>query len=148
MTRFRLLFLTNSRFSDILSDASSVLPGAAYERDPTVDYDIHKAALYTMATCHSLRLVEDDLVGDPLDYKMFEFTGWSFEEGGQKSGHAEDGEYDKLSPSIARPPVGMEYGIDETDRSTPVCYPFEQVLSELIIEAIEIAHRVGYYQVL
>ncbi|MCJ1256606.1 hypothetical protein MMC24_004430 [Lignoscripta atroalba] len=107
------------RFSDILSDASSVLPGAAYERDPTVDYDIHKAALYTMATCHSLRLVEDDLVGDPLDYKMFEFTGWSFEEGGQKSGHAEDGEYDKLSPSIARPPVGMEYGIDETDRSTP-----------------------------
>lgn len=31
-----------------------------------------------MASCHSLRLIEDSLVGDPLDVKMFEFTGWNF----------------------------------------------------------------------
>jgi hypothetical protein len=37
--------------------------------------------LYTMATCHSLKLVTDELIGDPLDAKMFEFTGWTFQEG-------------------------------------------------------------------
>ncbi|MCJ1247270.1 hypothetical protein MMC30_004484 [Trapelia coarctata] len=111
------------RFSDILTDASAVLPGATYERDPTVNYDVHKAALYTMATCHSLRLVHDQLVGDPLDFKMFDFTGWSFEEGGQRTTVADDDEQNKLSPPVARPPVGMEYGIDETNNSmasTPI----------------------------
>ena len=108
------------RFSDILSDASTVLPGATYERDPTVDYEIHKAALYTMATCHSLRLVNDELVGDPLDYKMFDFTGWSFEEGGQKATMTEDDDQNRLSPSVARPPAGMEYDIDDTHATTTV----------------------------
>jgi len=41
------------------------------------------AILYTMATCHSLKLVSDEIIGDPLDAKMFEFTGWTFEEGGR-----------------------------------------------------------------
>ncbi|EGV66420.1 hypothetical protein PSN45_002982 [Yamadazyma tenuis] len=27
-----------------------------------------------MSTCHSLRKIDDDILGDPLDYKMFEFT--------------------------------------------------------------------------
>lgn len=31
-----------------------------------------------MAACHSLRLIDDELVGDPLDEKMFEFTNWKF----------------------------------------------------------------------
>jgi cation-transporting ATPase 13A2 len=102
------------RFSDVLSDYTTLLPGAAYERDPTVDYQIHKAALYTMATCHSLRLVDDELLGDPLDVKMFEFTGWSFEELAQKT-NTTDGEDAQKNPSaVARPPVGMEYGIEGT----------------------------------
>ena len=102
-----------NRFSDLLSDTLYLLPGAAYERDPTLDYSFHKAALYTMATCHSLRLVNGELVGDPLDVKMFEFTGWSFEEGEQKAGDAEDDESGGLAPSIARPPQGMEYDLDD-----------------------------------
>lgn len=105
----------SNRFSDILPDALSLLPGAAYERDPTIEYDHHKAALYTMATCHSLRVVDGELVGDPLDVKMFEFTGWSFEEGEQRSGDAEDEEQGGLSPSIARPPAGMEYDLDDNE---------------------------------
>ena len=36
-----------------------------------------------MTTCHSLKLVGDEIIGDPLDAKMFEFTGWTFEEGGR-----------------------------------------------------------------
>jgi cation-transporting ATPase 13A2 len=105
----------SNRFSDLLPDAQSLLPGAAYERDPTIEYDHHKALLYAMTTCHSLREVDGDLVGDPLDLKMFEFTGWSFEEGEQKSGDAEDEEQGGLSPSIARPPPGMEYDLDDNE---------------------------------
>lgn len=104
-----------NRFSEILPDALSLLPGAAYERDPTVEYDAHKAVLYTMATCHSLRVVDDEIVGDPLDVKMFEFTGWSYEEGEQRGNDADDEEQGGLSPSIARPPAGMEYDIDDND---------------------------------
>ena len=108
------------RFSEMLSDASALLPGAIYERDPTVDYDFHKAAMYTMATCHSLRLVDGELVGDPLDVKMFEFTGWSFEEGEQMNGNAPDEEQRRLAPSVARPPQGMEYDIDDSSRTENV----------------------------
>ena len=67
-----------------------------------------------MATCHSLRVMDNELLGDPLDVKMFEFTGWSFEEFAQKA-NAED---DPNNPSsIAKPPLGVEYGIDEMPRS-------------------------------
>ena len=110
------------RFSDVLGDSSTLLPGAAYERDPTVDYQIHKAALYTMATCHSLRVVDEELLGDPLDVKMFEFTGWSFEEFTRKA-NVVDQEDDQNSPSsIARPPAGLEYDIDEMHQSSPVSH--------------------------
>lgn len=99
------------RFSDLLTHSSAILPGAAYELDPTVDYGVHKAILHTMATCHSLRLVDDLLVGDPLDYKMFEFSGWIFEEGGKTSSHEEVDEH-MLSPSIARPRAGTYNSVD------------------------------------
>jgi cation-transporting P-type ATPase 13A2 len=106
-----------NRFSEILTDASSLLPGSLYERDPTISYETHKAALYTMATCHSLRVVDSELVGDPLDLKMFDFTGWIFEEGEQRAGDVEDEESNGLSPSIARPPAGMEYDLDTSDNA-------------------------------
>lgn len=105
------------RFSGVLGDSSTLLPGAAYQRDPTVNYQIHKAALYTMATCHSLRVVDDELLGDPLDVKMFEFTGWSFEEFAQKANVIDQEDGQNSPSSIARPPPGLEYGIDEMPQS-------------------------------
>lgn len=33
-----------------------------------------------MASCHSLKLIDGKLMGDPLDEKMFEFTGWKLVE--------------------------------------------------------------------
>jgi cation-transporting P-type ATPase 13A2 len=105
------------RFSDILPDSSALLPGAAYERDPTIDYQNHKSILYTMATCHSLRLVDGELIGDPLDLKMFRFTGWSYEEGNVAPVSFGDDERDTFSPSVARPPEGMEFDIEEGDEN-------------------------------
>lgn len=73
----------------------------------------HRAVLYTMATCHSLREVNDELVGDPLDLKMFEFTGWSFEEGKHTAADADDAEQGGITPSVARPPADKKYGLDQ-----------------------------------
>ena len=100
-------------FSDILSDIDAVLPRTPYDRDPTIDYNLNKAILYTMATCHSLHIIDGELLGDPLDVKMFEFTGWQFEEGDNKRTSIDENDTSSLSPSIARPPQGMEYDIDD-----------------------------------
>ncbi|MCJ1234491.1 hypothetical protein MMC14_002452 [Varicellaria rhodocarpa] len=111
------------RFCDLLSDPLAVLPGASFDRDPTVNYEVHKAVLYTMATCHSLRQVDDEIIGDPLDYKMFAFTGWSLEEGGRKSTQREDEELNSLSPAVVRPPPGMEFEINnqlQSATNTPI----------------------------
>ncbi len=95
-----------------MGDSSALLPGASYERDPTVDYQIHQAVLYTMATCHSLRSVDEELLGDPLDVKMFGFTGWSLKELTQKPNTMEEDVRNSPS-SIVRPPAGLEYGMDD-----------------------------------
>ena len=120
----RLVQHPEIRFGDMLEASNDVLPSASYDRDPTVDYRVNKNIMHTMATCHSLRLVDGELLGDPLDLKMFEFTGWSFEEGQvSKTSHFddEDGQQHKFSPPIARPPAGMEYDIDDThENENPV----------------------------
>ncbi|KAI9677560.1 MAG: hypothetical protein M1817_006514 [Caeruleum heppii] len=116
----RVVERPSNRFSELLPDAPSLLPGTPYERDPTIEYGLHQAVLQTMATCHSLRRVDEELVGDPLDLKMFEFTGWSFDEGEQLSSMAIENEPSKLSPSVVRPPPGMEFNLhhDETHTSS------------------------------
>ena len=37
---------------------------------------IHSHLLRGMATCHSITYIHGDLIGDPLDLKMFESTKW------------------------------------------------------------------------
>lgn len=58
-----------------------------------------------MATCHSLRVVDCELLGDPLDVKMFQFTGWSYDEGGDYASEQSHFKYDTITPAIARPPT-------------------------------------------
>ena len=38
-----------------------------------------------MASCTEITYVNDELVGDPLDVKMFKATGWILDEGQAKS---------------------------------------------------------------
>ncbi|KAK0663981.1 putative type V cation-transporting ATPase [Cercophora samala] len=66
--------------------------------------DTRSTALYTMATCHTLRKIDGEMLGEPLELKMFEFTKWSFEEGDLGGGRGDDEEQGTLKPSIARPP--------------------------------------------
>ena len=56
----------------------------------------------------------------PLDLKMFEFTGWSFEEGVSKKNHFfEEGSH-HAPPAMAKPPAGMEYDVDDQDLDSPL----------------------------
>ncbi|KIV85541.1 hypothetical protein, variant 1 [Exophiala sideris] len=113
----RLVQHPEIRFGDILEEPHDVLPPASYDRDPTVDYRVNKNMLYTMATCHSLRLVEDELIGDPLDLKMFEFTSWSFEEGSRATSHFIEPGTSQIAPSVAYPPQGYEYDLDDSENN-------------------------------
>lgn len=80
-------------------------PASSTATDNVYDYEKYKNIIYTMATCHSLRVVEDELLGDPLDVKMFQFTGWSYEEGGNRVSEHSNLNFDTIMPSIARPPA-------------------------------------------
>ena len=102
----------------MLSNSAALLPAASYERDPTIDYGVHKAILYTMASCHSLRTINEELLGDPLDIKMFEFTGWSLEELAQRTVSEES--IHKSPASISRPPAGLDYGAEDSTNSMTV----------------------------
>ncbi|KAL8996773.1 MAG: hypothetical protein Q9169_003796 [Polycauliona sp. 2 TL-2023] len=108
------------RFSELLSNSLKVLPGPAYERDSTVDYGAHKAALYAMASCHSLRNVDGDLVGDPLDLKMFEFTNWTFMEGSLDPFSQQYDETKSQDYSNVKAPAGVEFGPDDVEESDTV----------------------------
>lgn len=49
-------------------------------------HDIHLSSgktsfLHALATCHSLKVINGEVMGDPLDVKMFQFTEWILEEG-------------------------------------------------------------------
>lgn len=89
----------NGRFTDVITESSKLVQNSTSSGPPTA----YQALLYTMATCHSLRSVDDELVGDPLDLKMFDFTSWQFEEGKQMVGDGEDDDQGGLAPSTARP---------------------------------------------
>ncbi|EFR01130.1 cation translocating P-type ATPase [Nannizzia gypsea CBS 118893] len=99
----QIFCISPQRFSDLLTETSLILPQLLSDRDPTQDYGPNTAILYTMATCHSLRMIDGELIGDPLDVKMFEFTNWSYEEGSHNTAEVYE-DYENISPSIARSP--------------------------------------------
>ncbi|KAJ5061437.1 hypothetical protein J3E74DRAFT_465356 [Bipolaris maydis] len=99
----RVVERPRNRFSELLPDAYDILPASQHDRDPTVEYHAHKTILYTMATCHSLRKIDKELVGDP------------YEEGEQNGNSGDEDPEQKLSPSVARPPPGREYDVDDVE---------------------------------
>lgn len=51
-----------------------------------------------MATCHSLTVIEEELMGDPLDLIMFNATDWELEEPGE-----DQTRFDMMVPTVVRP---------------------------------------------
>ncbi|XP_015114846.1 probable cation-transporting ATPase 13A3 isoform X1 [Diachasma alloeum] len=56
--------------------------------------------LVGMVTCHGITIIDGSLVGDPLDLKMFESTGWSLEE----PDVSDNSKFSMMFPTIVRPP--------------------------------------------
>ncbi|KAK9469609.1 hypothetical protein V1512DRAFT_269183 [Lipomyces arxii] len=105
-----------SEFTELFTKASTVVPSST--KCEGTEFQNRLSMLYAMSTCHSLRLIDDDLLGDPLDYKMFMFTGWAFEEDGNvfRPKNSDDSERsptefasfshesNKLAPTVMHPP--------------------------------------------
>ncbi|KAJ1992246.1 hypothetical protein GGI26_002398 [Coemansia sp. RSA 1358] len=79
----------SSAFSSVGSAFAMGLPGglADLDRSSSMTSTPRRAAdpskisvLHALATCHAVKLVDGEFVGDPLDVKMFESTGWTLDE--------------------------------------------------------------------
>ncbi|POS85184.1 hypothetical protein EPUL_002709, partial [Erysiphe pulchra] len=116
----RIVQSPENRFTDLFTSASSLFSNVNPTTFLDTEYDTHHAALHTMATCHSLHIIDGKLAGDPLDIKMFEFTGWDFEEGEQRSRFVDDDDQGTLAPSIARPPASRRDILNDSDSSLKI----------------------------
>ncbi|KAF5380526.1 hypothetical protein D9615_004513 [Tricholomella constricta] len=73
--------------------------------------------LYALATCHSLKMVDGEVIGDPLDVKMFGFTGWTLEEGKIGTGVVKSkraaAEQTALVQTVVRPPGSAQFKLED-----------------------------------
>ena len=107
----RVVDIEQRTFGELIGDTHSLQASGTASNT-----QLCRAVFNTMATCHSLRFVDDELVGDPLDQKMFEFTGWTYSEGDPQTqvraentgAHGQEIQQFKFSPPIVRPPVGSQ----------------------------------------
>lgn len=97
-----------------------------------------------MATCHSLRVVDGELMGDPLDVKMFQFTGWSYEENGSESIEPHGLKYETIMPPIARPPNQISDLSGQIGTSQTVSFlPLENPIRARSTSLIQTTHSLG-----
>ncbi|KAK9242935.1 hypothetical protein V1506DRAFT_516715 [Lipomyces tetrasporus] len=144
-----------SRFSELLPSAESIVPASA--KDVDSKWNFRLSMLFAMATCHSLRLIDEDLLGDPLDYKMFAFTGWAYEEEGNyysPKGDDDDrslteyttpaNESNKIAPLIMHPPTELarnivagdadsSFGLEGADLGVIRCFEFVSQLRRMSV---------------
>jgi cation-transporting ATPase 13A2 len=101
-----------TRFGELLDNVYD-LPGPVGRERATF--------LYALATCHQLKVVDEEVIGDPLDVKMFQFTRWMIEEGnvagtgiirGRRSGQTE-ARPAALVQTIVRPPGSAQFKVED-----------------------------------
>ena len=114
---------TNRHFSELYEDVENVpIIGAADGKTPL---------MHALATCHGLKLVNGEVIGDPLDLRMFAFTRWTLEEGKESSKPEQDGKKGlpktgkkpktdrvpdrpaSLVQSVVRPPGGESFKLED-----------------------------------
>ncbi|KAI9597974.1 hypothetical protein BDF19DRAFT_494043 [Syncephalis fuscata] len=100
--------------------------------------DMHLSLFHALATCHSLKLVDNELIGDPLDLKMFDFTGWTLEESGMASAgvpralanNEAPAMFGGIVPTVVRPPDTHAMDLSDLIRHT------DSTTGELIDESM------------
>lgn len=66
--------------------------------------------LFGMVTCHSITVMNGKMMGDPLDLKMFESTGWILEDA---QGVPDNQKYGLLHPTVVRQPKRIQAAQEE-----------------------------------
>lgn len=99
------------RFSELHADIEDVpTHGGPNGKTPLI---------YALATCHALKLIDGETLGDPLDIKMFEYTGWSLDEGQSRTvkggGGAES--VQTLVQMVVRPPGSERWKMEDVHTS-------------------------------
>ncbi|CAA7259088.1 unnamed protein product [Cyclocybe aegerita] len=95
------------RFGELLEDVHDVPLGR------------EKATfLHALATCHSLKMVDGEIIGDPLDVKMFGFTRWTLEEGrvagiGNIKAKGTVIEQTAIVQTVVRPPGSAQFRLED-----------------------------------
>jgi len=94
---------------------------------------------FAMATCHNLKTIDDELIGDPLDIEMFKFIDWTLEES--------DGSIEGLT-TLVRPKTNSagknEVAIDMDNESsnTSLINPSSRQFAELgVLRVFEFASQ-------
>lgn len=96
-----------NRFGELIEDVHD-LPSTRHKTN----------FLHALATCHSLKMVGGEVLGDPLDVKMFEFTKWTLEEGqmggtGVVKTKAGGGRAAALVQTVVRPPGSAQFRLED-----------------------------------
>jgi cation-transporting P-type ATPase 13A2 len=96
-----------NRFGELLEDVHD-LP---LSKDKT-------SFLHALATCHSLKMVDGETIGDPLDVKMFGFTRWTLDEGriagtGNIKAKGTVIEQTALVQTVVRPPGSAQFRLED-----------------------------------
>ncbi|KAH9894751.1 Ca-transporting ATPase [Cubamyces lactineus] len=100
----------SGRFGELLEDIHDLPAPPAGKEKPSF--------LHALATCHSLKQVDGEVIGDPLDVKMFEFTNWTLEEGhvagaGVVKNKAVGDRPAALVQTVVRPPGSARFRIED-----------------------------------
>ncbi|THH00161.1 hypothetical protein EW026_g2329 [Hermanssonia centrifuga] len=79
--------------------------------------------LHALATCHSLKMVDGNIIGDPLDVKMFDFTKWTLEEGhvagtGVVKSRIGGARPAALVQTVVRPPGTAQFRVEDALRGS------------------------------
>lgn len=80
--------------------------------------------LEILASCHSITSIKGKMIGDPLDIKMFESTGWILEENTENK-------FDEIILSVVKPSLKIEKNEHNTK------YHFD-IIAETLSESDEL----------
>lgn len=103
--------VVNGKFSEMIS-ADNV-----HEMFHSKEYT---PMFYTLASCHSLSYVDDQLIGDPLEVKIFEATKWELFEPSK-----DDYKFELTVPTVVRPHMDNKPPDIIKDDGLSIELPFE-----------------------
>ncbi|XP_077434192.1 polyamine-transporting ATPase 13A2 [Vanacampus margaritifer] len=116
-------------FSDVVSDPRLLLPGPM---------------LSCLACCHTLALLQGQPIGDPLELKMFESTGWTLQEPGEDGGEldAEFGGHRVLAV-MRHPPRLLPFHATSTSEPVAIVqrFPFSSALQRMSVVTVACGGR-------